>query len=150
VGVALILLCSLAFVASSAEAAGHEVWLVRQRVRWITNSGTSGGTFTYEGEMQVTVSSGKALDFSIVSNGWNWTGDFVADAQVWRDTTVKNHYLVFRAVDLSGSEIAGYFRPNAKWTKLNGKFTGTWKSLAPSESWYCEGTVTATYDHTDP
>jgi len=132
----LVALVSLAFLVSSAEAGVTEVWLVRQRVRWTTNNGTSAGTFTYEGEMRVTVSSGKALDFSIVSNGFGWTGDFVADQQAWRDTTVKKPYLIFRAVDASATQIAGYFRPNAKWTKLTGKFTGTWKNPAPSESWY--------------
>ena len=148
-GVALVLLCSLAFVASSAEAGGYEVWLVRQRVRWTSNDGYRSRA-TYDGELRVTVSGGIAKDFSILG-GWGWDGDFTAPDQVWRDTTIKRHYLVFSANDGWMAEVAGWFRPNRKWTKLSGKFTGTeWDLFDPGLSWYIEARVTATYSHWVP
>ena len=155
-GVVLVLLCSLALGASPEEpfekvpSTCHEVWLVRQRISRTRNDGLRLGTDTYDGELVVAVENGIAKDFHM--GGWGWPGDFTAAEQVWRDNTAtKRHCIPFDGTNFVNLELMGWFRPNAKWTRLRGKWSGTATAfMEPAESYFYEARVTATYSHWVP
>lgn len=157
VALALVVVCSLALGASAGDrpaldpkdvvmGAVVETWLIRQRVSAISNSGMRWRGTLY-GELKVTVSGGDASALSVVS-GWPWDGACTASPQPWRDTTTRKHYVVFEATDLFGTNMVGYLRPNAKWTRLTGRWTGSKRDfIFPQHSTYYEVRVTAVFDH---
>jgi hypothetical protein len=63
---------------------------------------------------------------------------------VWNDHSVRNPAATF-----SGVGLVGVLRINSKWVLATGKITQCIPdSSYPNVSWYCEGNLTATYDHT--
>jgi len=156
VAVAVVLLCSLALGASPEDGlaggpmlgAVQEIWLVRQRIRWTRNDGYR-QSVTYDGELRITRAGGQATSLAVVG-GWTWQGQFMAGQQVWRDTTIKTHYPAFYGSAPWTPYLVGYLRPNAKWTRLTGRFSATAFAMNPAISWYGEGRLTATYSYVIP
>ena len=145
----LLLLCSLALVAATAEAGGFEVWRAEVRVRSIGNFGDR-GTETYEGWLDISVSGNVATHISCMWSMYGWSGTFAAASQPWRDNGIKANHVVFDGLTPAGGMVVGRLRPNKNWTKLTGKVIGADPAGGPSHSYYQEITVTAVYDHYQP
>jgi hypothetical protein len=140
----LLVLCSLGFLAASAQATAPEKWQMVQRLRWTDNHGGR-GTEVYVGELWVTVAGNVATNVSSKGSAFLWDGAFTAPNQPWRDPAVKVNHLVFDALTPAGGVVVGDLRPNKNWTRLTGKITATIPVLPlPSTSIYYEITVTAT------
>jgi hypothetical protein len=140
----LLALCSVGFVAASAQATVMEKWQMVQRVRWTTNKGDH-GTDVHEGELWVTVAGTHATSISSKGSAYLWDGAFTAATQPWRDPAVTVNHLIFDGLTAAGDVVVGDLRPNKSWTRLTGKIIMHEASgVDPSLSFSYEITVTAT------